>query len=88
MPALLIPSVVAFQHTRRDSRRRNVAGVLANAKDAEILKERIALVHDQVWKKVTSPDAGYADLLAAGIPAANATLIVAAAAALAKIAWP
>jgi hypothetical protein len=88
MAPIVIPYVVAYQHTRRDARRRNVAGVLAVEKDAVVLRERIALVHDQVSKKVTTPDIGLAELLAAGIPRGNAELIVAAAAALAKIAWP
>jgi hypothetical protein len=88
MAPIIIPYVVAYQHTRRDSRRRNVAGVLVVEKDAVALRELITLVHDQVSKKVKTPDEGYQELLTAGIPAANAQLIVSAAAALAKIPWP
>jgi hypothetical protein len=88
MNALIIPYVVAYQEARRLGRRRNIAGLLLDPQRAVGMRERIALVKEQVTKKLITPDAGYAQLTDAGIPAANAQLIIGEAAAAAKIVWP
>jgi hypothetical protein len=88
MAAIIIPYVVAYQRTRRLARRRNIAGALVDEGRAVGLREQIALMHEQVSKKLVTPAAAYDYLVNAGIPAANAQLLVSEAAAVAKIVWP